>query len=255
MTGVQTCALPIYSDAWHDDDWKDHHHHHDYHHDHDHHHDHDDHHGWYEPDVKFDADRIFGGNGDDTVWGDSVAVVQSKVIRGVGVSSKDFDKVDGDAKDAIEMFAALTDRADYWLALEGGHHHHHHGGHGHHGGEHAHFDNGDQISGGDGNDIIFGQGGNDTLCGDAGDDWLVGGDGDDKLIGGTGKKDKLNYGNDDSSSLKSAVASRMNINWSDSFKNYGLPFAPFGGLTLGKGHGGSNFANFDFFSCDRPGKD
>jgi len=62
--------------------------------------------------------------------------------------------------------------------------------------------------------------------------------------GGPGS-DKASSGNDNSSSLRAEVSNRM-INWNDSFKNYGLPVAPFGGLTLGKGNGGSNFANFDF---------
>jgi len=166
----------------------------------------------------------------------------------VGLGSGDFDKARDATEDGLEGLAQLADSATYWLPLQGGEHHHHHHDHWYHDAGNYRFDNGDDISGGDGDDIAFGQDGDDTLSGDAGNDWLVGGEGKDELDGGTGW-DKLKYDSDESNGLQSAVASRM-INWNDSFKNYGLPIAPFGGLTLGKGHGGSNFANFDFLSHD-----
>jgi Ca2+-binding RTX toxin-like protein len=221
-------------DDWQDDDWKDrywwdwddpHHHHH--------HHDHDDHH-WHVPSVRIASDTISGGAGDDVVWGDSLAVVETSVKRGTGVGYKDFDGVDDDADDAIEVFATLTDSADYWLALQ----------------DHHHDDdqwNADVISGGDGHDILFGQVGEDRLRGDAGDDWLVGGDGKDDLEGGLGK-DKETSGSENSSSLRSAVKARL-VNWADKFSSFGLPFKPFGGLELDR-HGKPKPSSFDFLEID-----
>lgn len=219
-------------DAWQDDDWKDrngagdwawkHYHHH-----------HDDFER-YDSSIKVGADTISGGSGADLIWGDSIAVVTTAVTRGADLGSRDFDKARDEVEDGLERLAQVDDSATYWLALQGGHHHDD---------GHVHFDNGDDISGGDGEDIIFGQDGDDTLRGDAGDDWLVGGEGKDTLVGGTGN-DTLKNGSDESNGLQSAVASRMLINWNDSFKDYGLPFAPFGGLTLAKGRGDLNFLSF-----------
>jgi Ca2+-binding RTX toxin-like protein len=226
-------------DAWQDDDWKDRWDWHD-HHDHD-----DDHHGhdhWQVAALTLGADLINGGNGDDLVYGDSLAIVKTTLTRGAGVAGKDFSDVDDDAEDAIERFALLTDRAGYWLALQGGHHHDNDDD------NPWCFDNGDDIAGGDGNDILFGQAGNDKVRGEAGDDWVIGGSGKDSVDGGPGR-DEVKTGSDASKGLQSAVASRM-IDWKASFKSYGLPFAPFGGLTLGKGHGQANIASFDFLSLD-----
>jgi Ca2+-binding RTX toxin-like protein len=118
------------------------------------------------------------------------------------------------------------------------------------GGKHASFDNGDDVSGGEGDDILFGQGGDDTLRGDAGNDWLVGGEGKDQLDGGPGW-DRLKYGSDSSNGLQHAIAARM-IDWTGSFRNYGLTYAPFGGLTLAKGGGQPNLASFEFLSYEHP---
>lgn len=235
---------------WQDHDWKDkyglddlgwkHHHHHD-------HHDHHDHHHHYGPSVKVGADTISGGDGDDLIWGDSLALVQTTVTRGAGVDYKDFKRAEDGVEDGLEAIVELTDAATYWLAPLHLHHPHHHHHHGH--GEHVHFDNGDDISGGEGDDILFGQDGDDTLRGDAGDDWLIGGGGKDKLDGGKGK-DETKSGSDYSSKLQKAVAERM-VDWEDSFRSYGLAYAPFAGLTLAKG-GQSNFVSFDFLSYDRP---
>jgi len=227
-------------DAWQDDDWKDRewrdwHDHDDEHHDHGR-----DHHHWQVPGVKVGADAISGGADDDLLWGDSVAVAQTEVVRGAGVGYKDFDAVDGDADDAIEVFAVLTDSADYWLALQG---HHHHGDDG----DDWRFDNGDDIAGGDGNDILFGQAGDDKLRGDAGDDRLIGGDGKDCLDGGPGK-DKESSGSENSSSLREAVKARL-VNWRDSFKSFGVPFSPFDGLKLDK-TGKPKPDSFDFLELD-----
>ena len=230
-------------DAWQDNDWKDkyglddlgwkHYRHHDHHHDYDHHH-HDGGHLI----VKMGADTILGGAGADLIWGDSLALVSSTLTRGSGLGWKDFERAEDEAENALEAIVQLTDHH---------HHDHHHDGHWHHG---AHFDNGDDISGGEGDDILFGQDGDDKLRGDAGNDWLVGGDGKDWLDGGSGK-DRLESGNDGSSDLQRAIGKRM-IDWTGSFSTYGLTYAPFGGLTLAKGGGHSNFASFQLLSYERP---
>ncbi|HYR33730.1 MAG TPA: hypothetical protein VEQ87_05520, partial [Burkholderiales bacterium] len=224
VTIVPGGVAPKYNreDAWQDADWKDcsaadwfdHYRWHD----HDwHDHDHDLH--WQIAGLKVGADVINAGKGDDLVYGDSLAIVRSTVVRGTGVSYRDFDAVEDYAEEAIESFTALTDTADYWLALQGRHHHDNDDDDG------WCLDNGDDIAGGDGNDILFGQAGNDRLKGEAGDDWLIGGNGQDSLDGGTGKN-KTSNGNENSSSLRAAVAARL-VNWKDTFKNFGVPFAPF----------------------------
>jgi Ca2+-binding RTX toxin-like protein len=196
----------------------------------------DDDDGWSAPSIRVGADVLSGGAGADLIWGDNLALVTTAVKRGPGLGYREFDKARDEAEDGLEGLAQLADGARYWLPLQGA--------------EHCGFDNGDDIAGGDGDDIVFGQGGNDTVRGEAGDDWLVGGDGKDMLVGGPGD-DRLRNGSDESNGLRSAVASRM-INWADSFKNYGVPFAPFGSLTLGKGSGGANFASFTFLSLRLP---
>jgi Ca2+-binding RTX toxin-like protein len=242
-------------DAWQDDDWKDkrglddpgwkHRHHHD--------HDEDDDDDGSASKIKVGADTISGGNGADLIWGDKLALIGSTVTRGAGLGWKDFDRAKDEVEDGLEAIVELADSATYWLASQHHHlphHHHNDDDHRHHHGEPVRFDSGDDISGGEGDDILFGQGGNDTLRGDAGSDWLVGGDGKDSLDGGPGK-DKLKSGSDSSSGLREAVASRT-VDWDDSFKHYGLTYAPFGGLTLAKGGGQSNLASFAFLSYDRP---
>jgi Ca2+-binding RTX toxin-like protein len=237
------------SDDWLDDDWKD-----KYGFDgwgwgqYQHHDDHDDH-DWALSGIKVGADVIWGGSGKDLIWGDNLALITSTVTRGAGLSWSYFDKARDEAEDGLEACVELTDSATYWLAQQGGGHHHHDDGQWHHD-EPAEFDNGDVISGGDGDDIVFGQGGDDTLRGDAGNDWLVGGDGSDKLDGGPGW-DKTTSGNESSSALRSSVAARM-IDWDDSFRGYGLAYAPFGGFALASG-GQPNLASFEFLFYDRPG--
>jgi len=245
VTIVPGGVAPKYNreDAWQDADWKDcsaadwfdHYRWHD----HDwHDHDHDLH--WQIAGLKVGADVINAGKGDDLVYGDSLAIVRSTVVRGTGVSYRDFDAVEDYAEEAIESFTALTDTADYWLALQGRHHHDNDDDDG------WCLDNGDDIAGGDGNDILFGQAGNDRLKGEAGDDWLIGGDGQDSLDGGTGKN-KTSNGNENSSSLRAAVAARL-VNWKDTFKNFGVPFAPFDS-TLQK-CGKPKPSSFDFLDID-----
>jgi Ca2+-binding RTX toxin-like protein len=216
-------------DAWKDADWKDyspgdwydHHHWH-------HHHDHDDDH-WQIAGVKVGADVLTGGAGNDLIWGDSVALVSTSVVRGAGVSSKDFDRVEDSAEDAIERFAALTDSADYWLALQGG--------------GHCDYGSADDIWGGDGDDILFGQAGDDKVRGESGNDWVIGGDGSDYVDGGPGS-DKTSSGNENSSSLRSALAARL-VTWQETFTGFGLAYNPFAGLHLGKQQDSFQFLTFN----------
>jgi Ca2+-binding RTX toxin-like protein len=212
------------SDDWLDRDWNDRKGHGgwDWHH----------HHGHDEAPalIETGSDVIAGGDGNDLVFGDSLARVSSTVTRGAGLGWHEFHKARDDAGDALEAI----------VALEGWRH-----------GERAACDSGDDISGGAGDDILFGQAGNDALRGDAGNDRLVGGDGKDKLDGGPGW-DHATSGNESSRALREAVAARM-IDWEDSFRGYGLGCAPFGGLTPAKGGGQHNLSNFEFLSYDRPG--
>jgi Ca2+-binding RTX toxin-like protein len=113
----------------------------------------------------------------------------------------------------------------------------------------AHGDHADTISGGEGNDILFGQSGDDRLNGEAGDDWLIGGDGQDRIDGGYGRDNESN-GNTSSSSLRRAVEGKL-IDWTDSFRNFGVPFAPFGKLGLGKSGGSDSPASFHLLDLDK----
>jgi Ca2+-binding RTX toxin-like protein len=232
-------------DAWQDADWKDCSPQDGFDHDHWrvhdwHDHDHDLH--WQIAGLKVGADTINAGRDDDLVYGDSLAIVRSSVVRGSGVSTKDFGAVEDYAEDGLERFAALTDTADYWLALQGRHHHDDDDNDG------WCMDNGDDIAGGDGNDILYGQAGNDRLRGDAGDDWLIGGAGHNDCVDGGSGRDKTSNGNDNSSKLQAAVAARL-VNWKDTFKSFGVPFAPFSSTPLDK-CGKPKPTSFDFLELD-----
>jgi Ca2+-binding RTX toxin-like protein len=225
-----TVPSPSDDDAWKNSDWNDGYHCHWSDHDFD---DHEWQDHWHFGAVSSNADVVNGGAGNDLAWGDSLALVSSTITRGAGISNSNYDHAKHDAEDALRGLVALTDSADYWLALqEGGH---------------CNNDYADTISGGDGDDILFGQEGNDRLKGDNGNDWLVGGDGSDSLDGGVGS-DHESSGNDTSSSLRTSVASRF-VNWKDSYKNFGVPYTPFGGLKPVK-YGGSDPDAFDFLQID-----
>lgn len=73
----------------------------------------------------------------------------------------------------------------------------------------------------------------------------MGGNGKDSIDGGPGK-DKESSGNSNSSSLRAAVAARL-VNWKETFKGFGLPYNPFGGLHL---RNGSSHGSFDFLTFD-----
>jgi Ca2+-binding RTX toxin-like protein len=203
----------------------------------------DEHAGWRGSDLDFKrwhfdaaaagADTISGGAGNDLVWGDSVAIVDSRVSRGAGISSWDYSRAAGEVWEAVSALVQVRDSADIWLGLQG------HDADSHHRGR----ENADVISGGDGDDILFGQDGADTLKGDAGDDWLVGGADGDYLDGGLGR-DRVSNGEDSSRSLGDTVRTRL-VDWSGSFRNYGVPFSPFGSVAPSGGPGHAP-AGFDF---------
>ncbi|HEX9741382.1 MAG TPA: hypothetical protein VGA17_01160, partial [Nitrospiraceae bacterium] len=187
-----------------------------WHHDHDHDWDHDqDHHHHHHHDGPLDIvtignDVVNGGAGNDLVFGDSSALVAPSLVRGAGVSSYDFKKVDNDLEDVLDHLTDVERRRHDWFDE------HHHGHHDHHyqvDGSH------DTLNGGDGNDILFGQAGNDTLSGGNGDDWLIGNSGNDSLNGGSGK-DKTYSGDNDSSQLRKLVATRL-VDWSGHLSAFG----------------------------------
>ena len=109
-------------------------------------------------------DELFGGEGDDRLWGDDVQTTVAANLHG-----KDY--LDGEAGD--DQLIGGGDGDD----LEGG-------------------DGNDYLRGDDsldnlvvsahGNDTLSGGAGDDVLLGDSGDDALYGGDGDDVLDGGDG---------------------------------------------------------------------
>jgi len=76
----------------------------------------------------------------------------------------------------------------------------------------------------------------------------VGGDGSDSIDPGTGSN-HVSSGNDNSTGLRTAVAGSF-VNWKDSFKNFGVPFTPFGGLKPVKYSGNSQPGSFDFLEID-----
>jgi Ca2+-binding RTX toxin-like protein len=201
---------------------------------------HDEHEHWHFEATAVGSDFISGGPGNDLAWGDSVALAEASLVRGTGITNKDWSRAEHDADDALDGLLRLTDGAEYWLDPQ---HHHDHGSHWY-GHDHAYDD---FISGGDGDDILFGHAGEDTVKGDYGDDWLIGGASRDELDGGKGR-DKSVSGNGSSSSLRQAVAARL-VNWDDSFSNFGVPFAPFGKVGLER-HADKP-ASFDFLDSDR----
>ncbi|WP_045464224.1 tandem-95 repeat protein [Vibrio hyugaensis] len=124
--------------------------------------------------LKQGSDTIYGGDGDDILFGDliefggneqGISAIQSHVAQETG---QDISKVDAEAihtyvKDHIEEFNQS-----------------HQG------------DKADSLYGEQGNDILFGHGGEDILVGGEGDDILIGGSGDDifKLVDdGSGIRD------------------------------------------------------------------
>jgi len=202
--------------------------------------------------IETDADVIYGGTGNDLIWGDSVALLTSTINRGAGISSRDYADASNDVGDALGALSALTNETDYWLDFRDRDHDHSHDNftytnqadkdfeHAHH----HNLDDADFISGGDGNDILFGQDGTDTIQGNAGDDWLIGGGSSyDYLDGGTGRN-HVYQGDNNSEQLEDLVEAAMPT-WSGAFSTLGLPVVPFSANTATtQGH--PNLADFDY---------
>jgi Ca2+-binding RTX toxin-like protein len=199
-------------------------------------------------------DTIEGGKGDDVIWGDSVAMLTTDIVRGEGLDSKDKDYKDGKhhAKHSLKQLAKLDNANQLWLDSDNNGHHQHawfealghdHKHKGKHGKHHYH-NSSDDISGGEGNDVMFGQAGDDTLRGDAGKDWLIGGKGKDELDGGA-DKDKLKKDEDKSGKLRDEVGARL-IDWGAGYDGVGLSLTPFSGTTLNK-HG-PNLVDYDYLT-------
>ncbi len=194
-----------------------------------------------------EADSIDGGAGDDIVWGDSLALLTTEIVR-TDSESEALSEFKYKPKQGLEQLAQPVDAAELWLDYKGGHQHHPYfeeNGYPEH-----ERDNGDSITGDEGSDILFGQEGEDTILGGAGDDWLIGGAKKDELDGGTGDNE-VNNGDSNSSKLREEVAGRL-IDWEGAFDGVGLSFTPFSGTTIGKdGKHGPNILDYDYLALTR----
>ena len=159
--------------------------------------------------VRVGSDQIDGGLGNDLVLGDSFASITSTLQRASGIPNVDYAHARSDALKAVERLTGLTDASADWLAFQN-----------------PRSDHGDDLDGDEGDDIIFGQAGEDVLSGEGGDDWLIGGADNDVLNGGPGD-DTLKSGTDNSRALRELIAARQ-IDWEDTFSNFGQTFSPFG---------------------------
>ncbi|MGH8689042.1 MAG: calcium-binding protein, partial [Burkholderiales bacterium] len=176
------------------------------------------HEGWNDHDgdrldaIEADSDTIYGGAGNDLIYGDSTAMISSTIIRAHGVSSHDYADASHDAADGLGRLMQISGGTDLWLEFNSCSHDHSHLSFSWAHSwdcdfEHAHHhdnDDGDLIYGGDGDDVIFGQDGTDQLHGDAGNDWLLGGSYKDLLDGGSGKNKVYSNGTN-SSQLRDLV--------------------------------------------------
>ena len=160
--------------------------------------------------MQVNADIINGGAGDDLIWGDSLALVNTRIVRAAGISNKVFEDASHEAQEGLDQSVMLTTGL---TNPENG----------------SSLNASDIISGGAGNDIIFGQNGQDQLWGDAGNDWLLGGAGKDTLNGGTGAN-QLYSEETNTNKLRSLITSTMS-NWSTAFTSVGLPVVPFSNNT------------------------
>ena len=123
------------------------------------------------------SDRIYGGDGPNTIFGDHASIPCAKVGS---------NRSDGPDQDTTGY---IGDNADGPDLIYGG--------------------NGvDTIQAGGGNDWVFAKGGADKVCGMRGDDHLYGGDGSDTIWGGRGDDvvqgdagDDFLYGNENNDTL------------------------------------------------------
>jgi Ca2+-binding RTX toxin-like protein len=128
----------------------------------------------------------------------------------------------------------------------------------------------DVLFGDAGNDVLVGGEGNDVVKGGDGDDWLVRGPGCDNLDGGRGHDHTVDYaafiaGNvpgmpvqptsmldwnwENPVDVVTGARRPCTIDWSESCKNFGLPYGSFGGSSLGKAT--SQRGWFDFLTFDK----
>ncbi|WP_168220424.1 Ig-like domain-containing protein [Azospirillum thermophilum] len=158
----------------------------------------------------FDARRVYGGDGLDTITLTSTDPLLSFLVYGDGET-----ETAGDKADVVRMNGTYS-RADVWL---GGGNDDYQGDNGGAGGgrvdvvwggsgddriglgggdDIAHGEDGnDALYGGDGNDTLFGELGNDVLNGNLGNDLLFGGEGNDTLWGQDGADTLEGGGGDD----------------------------------------------------------
>ncbi|HUJ86770.1 MAG TPA: hypothetical protein VLX30_07975 [Burkholderiales bacterium] len=176
------------------------------------------HDGWYNHDgdrldaIEVDSDTIYGGAGNDLIYGDSTAMIGSTIIRAHGVSSRDYAGASNDVAGGLSRLMEISGGTDLWLDFNDCNHDHSHDNYcwlracdqDFERAHHHDNDDGDIIYGGDGDDIIFGQDGTDQLHGDAGNDWLMGGNSKDLLDGGSGKN-KIYQNWSNSSQLRDLV--------------------------------------------------
>ena len=145
--------------------------------------------------IEVGSDVIYGGAGNDLIFGDSVYMLGGTIIRASGVGSRDFAAASSEIGEGLDRLMTVYGGTDQWVEFSEHDHDHsndkyswaHGSDQDRERAQHHNYDDGDTIFGGDGSDIIFGQGGGDVLHGDAGDDWLIGGSDQDSLDGGSGK--------------------------------------------------------------------
>jgi Ca2+-binding RTX toxin-like protein len=214
--------------------------------------DYDGHHRFQLDAIQINADSIVGGSGNDLIWGDSVALLNSTITRATGIADKDYKEASRDAQDGLDRLLAMSGDSELWFSYAERSHDHDHehwtwarydDGEWESKHHHAH-DGGDLIAAGDGDDIVYGQDGEDTLQGGSGNDWLIGGSGDGKdlLDGGSGAN-KLYKDDNDSSQLRDLVKLALST-WTTTFRTSGLPIVAFGSNTQpAKGH--SQRADYD----------
>jgi len=164
--------------------------------------------GEYGDRVSVASDTLDGGAGNDTLLGDSLALVAPAAALDPDIPKRDRAKVEHAAGDVLEELTAL------------GHHGHGHWWHGGHkaAGYQVTGDD-DLLEGGDGDDLLLGQTGDDTLRGGKGNDYLVGGGDHDRLDDGPGC-DRGKSGHDTSAKLAGQLAPRL-IDWSGQYKGFG----------------------------------
>jgi Ca2+-binding RTX toxin-like protein len=169
--------------------------------------------------VTLANDSIDAGAGDDLVWGDNLAIVETNEILPSRTQWPWWSLADHDADeilaDVVDMIGHPhgPDFRGWWGDLPGGWDGMHDGNV--QGGQ-------DTISGNDGSDILFGQSGTDTILGGNGDDWLVGGSSNhphQNLDGGAGN-DEVDYGDNTSSDLRNVVGQYLTV-WESQFAAFG----------------------------------